>query len=77
MAAERIEIPDDVLIPDAAFCIEVLGGVTRRTAHRLEGEGLPFVLIGGRKYRPVTEGRAWLAARIKRRKQQRQSRRAR
>jgi len=76
VSIERIKIPGDTLIPDAAFCTEVLGGVTRRTAHRLETEGLPFVLIGGRKYRPVAEGRAWLATRIKR-KQQRQQRRAR
>jgi hypothetical protein len=75
-AARRIEIPGDILIPDPDFCIEVLGGVTPRTARRLEAEGLPFVLIGGRKYRPVNEGRLWLATRIKR-KQPRQQRRGR
>jgi hypothetical protein len=75
-APRRIEIPGDVLIPDADFCREVLGGVTPRTARRHEAEGLPFVMIGGKKYRPVNEGRTWLALRIKRKpsRQQRRSR---
>ena len=69
-APRRIEIPDDTLIPDGDFCREVLGGVTRRTAFRFEREGLPFVMVGGRKYRPLNEGHAWLATRIQRRQQQ-------
>jgi hypothetical protein len=70
--AHIIEIPGDVLILDADFCREVLGGVTRRTAFRHERHGLPFVMIGGRKYRPLNEGRAWLAARIQRKGQRQQ-----
>jgi hypothetical protein len=68
--ADRIEIPGDVLIPDAEFCRVVLAGATRRTASRLEAEGLPFVMVAGRKYRPLNEGRQWLANRIQRRGQQ-------
>jgi hypothetical protein len=63
---ERIEIPGDILILDDLFCREVLAGATRRTATRLEAEGLPFVMVAGRKYRPLGEGRAWLAGRIQR-----------
>jgi hypothetical protein len=43
--AGRIEIPGDVLVPDPEFCDEVLNGATRRTAQRLDGEGLPVVSI--------------------------------
>jgi hypothetical protein len=59
-----IEIPGDVLIPDADFCRDVLGGTHRRTAKRYEMEGLPFVMISNRKFRPLNAGREWLAARI-------------
>ena len=67
--AVRIEIPDDVLILDEEFCRLVLAGATRRTARRLEREGLPFTIVAGRKYRPLQEGRVWLAQRIQRRQQ--------
>jgi hypothetical protein len=60
----RIELADDVLISDAEFCRAVLGGVNRRTARRYERDGLPFVMLGGKKYRPLGQGRAWLAGRI-------------
>jgi hypothetical protein len=63
----RIEIPNDILILDTEFCHTVLGGATRRTAARLEAQGLPFVMVAGRKYRPLNEGREWLAGRIQRR----------
>ena len=69
--SSRIELPDDTLVLDRDFCREVLGGVTRRTAFRFETDGLPFVMIGGRKYRPLNEGRAWLAKRIVRKQQRR------
>ena len=75
-SAGRIEIPGDVLVHDAEFCEVVLGGATRRTATRLEAEGLPYAMVAGRKYRPLNEGRAWLAARIQRRNQRQQRRRA-
>jgi len=64
-AAIHIDIPGDVLIPDREFCDVVLGGTTRRTALRYEREGLPFVMISNRKFRPLNAGREWLAARIK------------
>jgi hypothetical protein len=60
----RITIPGDVLIPDDEFCREVLDNATRRTARRYERDGLPFVMIRGRKFRPLNAGREWLAARI-------------
>ena len=31
--------------------------VPRADARRLEAEGLPFVMVRGRKYRPLNEGR--------------------
>jgi hypothetical protein len=60
----RIELGDDFLIPDGDFCQESLGGATRRTSQRLDKEGLPYVMIAGRKWRPVKACRAWLANRI-------------
>jgi hypothetical protein len=63
---DRIEIPGDILVLDAIFCNEVLGGANRRTATNLEAQGLPFVMVAGRKYRPLGEGRKWLAGRIQR-----------
>ena len=71
MSDVRIEIPGDMLVSDSEFCATVLGGVHRRTAKRLELEGLPFIMVGGRKYRPLRQGRAWLAARITARKPRR------
>jgi hypothetical protein len=67
-ASSRINVGDDVLIPDAEFCTLVLGGIHRRTAARYEREGLPYIMLGGRKYRPLAQGRAWLASRITARK---------
>jgi hypothetical protein len=63
--AAHITIPGDILISDDEFCREVLDGATRRTARRYERDGLPFVMIRGRKFRPLNAGREWLAARIK------------
>jgi len=45
--------------------------VHRRTARRYERDGLPHVTVGGRKFRPLNAGRAWLAARIQARKPRR------
>ena len=67
----RIEIPGDELLPDQEFCDVVLDGCTRRTASRLESQGLPYVMVKGRKFRPLNEGRAWLAGKIQRRGQRR------
>jgi hypothetical protein len=63
-APVRIEIPGDVLVLDEIFCKEVLGGAHRRTAKRYEGEGLPYVMVAGKKFRPLNQGREWLRARI-------------
>jgi hypothetical protein len=60
----HIDIPGDVLVSDDEFCRTVLDGSTRRTARRYDGEGLPFILIRGRKFRPLNAGREWLAGRI-------------
>jgi hypothetical protein len=61
-----IPLPNgDVLIPDAEFAEKL--NVTRRTLGNLDGEGCPFVMIGGRKYRPLNEGLTWVASRIRRR----------
>ena len=73
--AGRIAIPGDVLVLDPEFCVEVLDGATSRTSRRLDAEGLPFVMVRGRKYRPLNEGRAWLAGRIQRRQRSQQRRR--
>jgi hypothetical protein len=73
--AQHIVIPGDVLVPDAEFCAEVLNGATRRTARRLEREGLPYVMVRGLKFRPLNVGKIWLAGRIQRRGQQPQRRR--
>lgn len=78
---ERIELENDVLVRDEIFCAEVLGGASRRSGTRAEAEGLPFVMVRGLKYRPLREGRRWLAARIQRKgeapKRRRQSQAAR
>jgi hypothetical protein len=63
----RIEIEGDVLVPDEEFRSEYLNGATRRTANRYDSQGLPFVIVNGRKMRPVSAGKAWLASRIRRR----------
>ena len=63
----HIPIPGDVLIPDKQFRDEVLLGACPRTGRKLDAKGLPFVMICGRKYRPLNEGRAWLAGQIVRR----------
>jgi hypothetical protein len=63
----HIPIPGgDVLIPDSEFA-SLLDGVTRRTLSNYDHEGLPFVRIGGKKYRPQNESLAWIASRIQRR----------
>jgi hypothetical protein len=65
----RIEIPGDVLVVDEDFCRQALAGASKRTAKRLEEEGLPYVMVAGWKFRPLNAGLAWLAGRITRRNQ--------
>jgi hypothetical protein len=71
---ERIEIPGDVLVLDAVFCRDVLGGAHPRTAKRYESQGLPTIKIRKWKYRPLREGQEWLAARIERKRSRRTAR---
>jgi hypothetical protein len=62
----NIQLPSgDVLIPDREFA--GLLSVTPRTLSNYDAEGCPFVMVGGRKYRPKNEGLTWIASRIKRR----------
>jgi hypothetical protein len=65
-ARPRIEIPGDTLVLDEEFCEVVLGGATTRTSKRYEAEGLPFAKVAGLKWRPLGEGRKWVAGRIQR-----------
>jgi hypothetical protein len=62
--SRRIEIDGDILITDEEFCRVALDDATRRTAQRLDRQGLPYVKIAGKKFRPLNAGRAWLTARI-------------
>ena len=61
-----IQIPNDELIPDAELASR--WHVTTRTLSRYENlpNGLPFWMIGGKKYRAVRESAEWLAARAQR-----------
>jgi predicted site-specific integrase-resolvase len=62
----RIELPNgDVAIPNAEFADRL--GVVVRTLNNYDREGLPYLMIGGKKYRPLNEGLAWIASRIRRR----------
>jgi hypothetical protein len=67
----RVEIPNDILIRDEDFCREVLGRCARRTAKRYEREGLSYILICGRKFRPLNAGRTLLASRTRKAPQRR------
>jgi hypothetical protein len=78
MPENRIDLPNgEVLILDADFREQVLGGVTRRTGQNLDKKGLPYAMVAGRKWRPLKAGREWLAARIVSKQPQRQPRKAR
>ena len=62
----RIELPNgDVAIPNTEFAKKL--GVVVRTLNNYDRQGLPFLMIGGRKYRPLNAGLSWLASRIQRR----------
>lgn len=60
-----IELPNDQLIPDEQLAEQ--WRVTRKTLWRYENEpdGLPYWIIGGRKYRGVRASAEWLARRVK------------
>jgi hypothetical protein len=61
-----IQIPGDELVLDDELANEWKS--TRRTLGRYDrlSDGLPFVMIAGRKYRPLKACREWLARRIRR-----------
>lgn len=58
-----IEIPNDELILDAELASR--WGVTTRTLARYSNQanGLPYWMVGGRKYRAVRASAEWLAGR--------------
>lgn len=60
-----IQIPGDELVPDEELAAE--WKTTRRTLGRYDRLplGLPFVMVAGRKYRPLNASRQWLASRIR------------
>ena len=61
-----IKLPDDELILDEDLAEQ--WGCTTRTLRRYEHEpgGLPFVMVGGRKFRLVKGSAAWLGRRVRR-----------
>jgi hypothetical protein len=70
----HITLPDGgVAIPNAEFAERL--GVVVRTLNNYDRRGLPFLVIGGKKYRPLNEGLAWVASRIQRRNPRRSERR--
>ena len=61
----NIKLVDDELIPDVDLAS--LWKTTTRTLRRYDNErdGLPYVLVSGKKYRPVKACSEWLAGRIR------------
>jgi hypothetical protein len=70
-APRRIAIPGDTLVPDQVFLASVCNGASRRTGARYDARGLPFVMVNGEKWRPLEEGRKWLATQIVRKSRRR------
>jgi len=61
----HIDLPNgDKLVPNAEFADKL--GVVVRTLNNYDRKGLPFIKIGGLKYRPLKEGLEWVASRIER-----------
>jgi hypothetical protein len=70
----QIPLPNgDVLVPDAEFRKKA-GDVSDRTGRDWDQKGCPFLMIGGKKYRPLNEALTWLGTRVERRNQPRMSR---
>lgn len=62
----RIDLPNgDVAIPNTEFAEKL--GVVVRTLNNYDRQGLPYLMIGGRKYRPLNAGLAWVVSQIKHR----------
>ena len=61
----RIEIPGDVLVTDDALA--EVWHCTTRTLRRYENEpdGLPSIMVAGRKWRPMKACATWLAGRMR------------
>ena len=59
-----IQIAGDELVLDGDLAVE--WDTTRRTLGRYDRlpDGLPFIIVAGRKYRPLKLSRDWLARRI-------------
>lgn len=66
MQTMNIHLPDDELILDESLAEQ--WHCTTRTLRRYESEpnGLPYLIVGGRKYRPVKACAEWLAGRMQR-----------
>lgn len=60
-----IRLTDDELITDEALAEE--WQTTTRTLRRYDAQspGLPFVMLSGRKWRPVKACQQWLAKRVR------------
>jgi hypothetical protein len=62
----HIALPNgDMLVPDAEFRKKA-GDISDRTGRLWDDQGCPYIMVGGRKYRPLNEALAWLAGRIQR-----------
>lgn len=61
----RIKLPNDELVTDEALAVD--WHTTTRTLRRYEHEpdGLPYVMVTGRKWRPVKASAEWLARRMR------------
>lgn len=60
---KRIQIPGDELVTNDELAAE--WDCTTRTVNRYDEQGLPYVMVAGRKYRPLRLSREWLARRIR------------
>ena len=66
MEKHHIPLPGgDTLVADSEIAEEL--DVTQRTLTSYDKQGCPFVMIGGKKWRPHDEVMTWIASRIKRR----------
>jgi hypothetical protein len=66
----------DVARPDEDICKQELDGCTTRTAQKYDKQGCPYLIIKGKKWRPVRGVREWLSKRIVSKQPERTTRRA-
>jgi hypothetical protein len=69
---DRVELGDDVAVRNDLVARQ--DGIAERTLNRYDGQGAPFIMIGGVKYRPERAYREWLAGRVVRRNPPRKGR---